>query len=72
MLGGWKQTIKNSMKVYHQGIIVIDDITNINKREVKRDENKCQAICKNGKPCVHLPKEFEIFCKRHLKIKNRI
>jgi len=72
MLGGWKQTIKNSIKVYHQGIIVIDDITNINKREVKRDDNKCQALCKNGKPCVHATRGIENFCKRHLKVKTRI
>jgi len=81
MLGGWKRTIQQSIRPDyvtkegdHQGIrygkiIFIDDITK--KREINR-KGLCSAVCKNGKPCVHNPKEFEIFCGRHLKVASQL
>jgi len=84
MLGGWKQTIRASIpRQYHQTIdhqgvsygkiILIDDIKETKKfRVVKTNRKCCQAICKNGKPCVHLPTKMQNFCKRHLKIGSEI
>jgi len=84
MLGGWKRTIQQSVRPEYvttardcQGvrfgkIILIDDITKT-KEEVKINRKKvCKATCKNGKPCVHLPVDFENFCKRHLKVVGQV